>query len=122
MSRDNGMYILQSPKPGVDPLTGLKEYRVALTTNIENIDIYEKHTPGKPLERGIICEAAIFGDCEVYDDANMAIAIACAKVATFEKEDGYIEYGIVVIPRQHPFPTLPTEKAKQLLGWGWLST
>lgn len=117
MSADNGMYILQSPRAGADLIGGAKEYRVMLTTNIENIEIYDKPAPGKPLERGSLCEAAIFGDCQVYDDANDAIAVACANVAKIEGEGGYIEYGIVVIPRQHHFPDISVEKAKQLLGW-----
>lgn len=114
MSADNGMYILQSPKAGADDT---KEYRVMLTTNIENIEVYDKLVPGDPMERGFLCEAAIFGDCKVHDDANDAIAEACANVARYEAEEGYIEYGIVVVPRKHPFPDIQPEKAKQMLGW-----
>lgn len=120
MSRDNGVYILQSPKPGSDVVTGPKEYRVELTTCIENIDSSGTPVVGK-LERGFICEAAMFGDCEVYDDANEAIAAACRKVSQFAEDDdcgGYIEYGIVVLPRNHHFPDISPSKAKQLLGWG----
>lgn len=114
------MYILQSPKPGVDPIIGPKEYRIAHTTNIENIDL-EGHEKVGAMKRAIVCEAAMFGHCQVHDDANAAIADACTRVAKFKEEDedggGYIEYGIVVIPRPHPFPTLPAEEALRLLGW-----
>lgn len=120
MSRDNGMYILQSPKQGEDPVTGLKEYRIAHTTNIENIDL-DNGGLIRDMQRAIICEAAIFGDCQVYEDANAAIAEACMRVEKFKQEDedggGYIEYGIVVVPRPHPFPQLPAGHALRLLGW-----
>ncbi|WP_224962811.1 hypothetical protein [Geomonas subterranea] len=120
MSRDNGMYILQSPKQGEDPITGRKEYRIAHTTNIENIELDDRELIGD-MQRAIICEAAIFGDCQVHEDANAAIAEACMRVEMFKQVDedggGYIEYGIVVVPRPHPFPRIPAGQALRLLGW-----
>lgn len=89
MSADNGVYILESNDG----------YRVAECAAIENID-YNK-----------MYEVVYFGDSEVFENINLALA----KAFSIYLQTCMCEYGIQLLRNRGEFPKITVKYAREVL-------
>lgn len=89
MSADNGIYILSTVGP---------EFRVKHLMAVENVYWDEdKHRETNDQDTWIIVAREMWSGCEIFYDAQMAIAEA-NRLYEFNTRDGYpVEYGIQII-------------------------
>lgn len=107
MSADNGVYIHVSPRIGANGEIKVEygfDYRIAHTTNIE--DIYDE-------DIGNELTVLKFGDSKVYFNRE-DVLIAAGKIIDEIIESGMpLEYGIRKVTRDKPFPQIPMEEAQR---------
>lgn len=108
MSADNGIYILETPRPPIktgNMYTNQKgyDYRVAHCTAIDNIDYSDLYLP------------LLFGNSKVYSSHDEALKAAIEIEKEIKENGWFTEYGINTIKKNVYFPNMTADEARKAL-------